>query len=65
MGTRQWDEVEADLVPPGNERCVIEFEHELRAAVRACKLAEIRRKQSLAAGYEVAGGVGKPPTADS
>jgi hypothetical protein len=65
MATRQWDEVEAELFPPGDERCLNELEHELRAAIRLCKQAEIRQSPTLAAGYEVAGGEGKPPTADS
>jgi predicted XRE-type DNA-binding protein len=47
MTMHEWADVERELFPPGDEREVSELENELRAQVRAFKLAEIRRGRHL------------------
>jgi hypothetical protein len=43
MTTHQWADVERELFPEDDEREVSELEDDLRAKIRASKLAEIRR----------------------
>ena len=40
MAVHEWGEVESDLFPPGDEDRVSVLEEELRAQVRAYKLAD-------------------------
>lgn len=47
MAMHKWADVERDLFPAGDEDKVSELEDELRAQVRAYKLAEIRRARHL------------------
>jgi DNA-binding XRE family transcriptional regulator len=47
MGMREWGDVERDLFPPGDEDRVSALEDDLRAQVRAYRLAEIRRARHL------------------
>ena len=47
MAMHEWADVERDLFPAGDEDEVSELEGELRAQVRAYKLAEIRRARHL------------------
>jgi DNA-binding XRE family transcriptional regulator len=47
MTMHEWADVERDLFPPGDEGNVSKLEDELRAQVRAYKLAEIRRARHL------------------
>lgn len=47
MDMHQWSDVEHDLFPAGDEDEVSELEDEMRAQVRAYKLAEIRRARHL------------------
>jgi DNA-binding XRE family transcriptional regulator len=47
VAMHEWTEVERDLYPPGDEANVSELESELRAQVRAYKLAEVRRARHL------------------
>ncbi len=47
MAMHKWADVERDLFPADDEDKVPELEDELRAQVRAYKLAEIRRARHL------------------
>ena len=47
MAVHEWGNVEHDLFPPGDEDRVSALEEDLRAQVRAYKLAEIRKARHL------------------
>jgi DNA-binding XRE family transcriptional regulator len=47
MAMHEWSDIERDLFPPGDEEKISELENEMRAQVRAYKLAEIRRARHL------------------
>jgi predicted XRE-type DNA-binding protein len=47
MATHQWADVESELFPEDDEHEVRKLEDDLRAKIRAYKLAEIRRSRHL------------------
>ncbi|MGH3402597.1 MAG: XRE family transcriptional regulator [Streptosporangiaceae bacterium] len=47
MAVHEWGDVERELFPPGDEDRVSVLEEDLRAQIRAYKLAEIRKTRHL------------------
>ena len=53
MAMHEWSEIERDLFPPDDEEKISELENEMRAQVRAYKLAK-------SGACQLCGGAGRP-----